>query len=251
MHFRKMSIKKLLIVVAVFLSQTSFAGQSHFFSNGNFVFQLGGFGVYQGKAQDIIIDELVGDHFTVEKHWDGNLLLGLGYFVHGPDETFFGCDCPIFCTQFGINAFYFPKTHVKGDVIQEELYTNLSYRYAVTNFPIYLDAKAIFNNGSNSNYNITLDLGAGMNVVHVSDFKESSIDGGITLPDHIFESNTHATLSATAGIGVKFNNSTMPFECGYRFFYLGEGHFDTATSVTTALHTGNVYANAILCSVSV
>ena len=51
----------------------------------------------------------------------------------------------------------------------------------------------------------------------------------------------------------KFNHlfGERPLECGYRFFYLGQGSFNIINNqVTTALNTGNVYANALVCSVT-
>lgn len=219
---------------------------------GSIVVQVGGFNVYQGKSQHVAITELVGDDFTVTKHNDYNFLLGLGYFINGPDDTYINCSHVLFNTMIGINAFYLPKTYVKGEVIQEDLYNNLSYKYSVTNYPVYLTAKALFKT-PDDHFNITVDLGAGPNFIQAGGFSEKSIDGGITIPDHIFSTKTNVALSATAGIGVQFNNiiPQVPFECGYRFFYLGEGQFNTATSLTTTLHTGNGYANALMCSVNV
>jgi len=219
---------------------------------GSFVFQVGGFNIHQGKAQHINISDLVGDDFTVTQHTDSNFLLGLGYFVNGFDDTYINCGNVLFSTKIGINAFYLSKTYVKGEVVQENLYNNLSYKYSVTNYPVFLAAKALFKTPSDI-FNITLDLGAGPNFIHTGNFSEKSIDNGITIPDHIFSADTNVRLAATAGIGVQLNNviPNVPFECGYRFFYLGEGHFDKTTHLTNTLHTGNSYANALMCSVSV
>ncbi|MDI1352411.1 MAG: hypothetical protein PSV35_06525, partial [bacterium] len=65
---------------------------------------------------------------------------------------------------------------------------------------------------------------------------------------------TTVTFSATAGIGLRLNNllGETPGECGYRFFYLGQGYFGRATTQTiTSLHTGTAYANALVCSISI
>lgn len=219
---------------------------------GSFVFQAGGFKAYQSKPQHIAISDLVGDNFTVTQHTDSNFLLGLGYFINGFDDTYINCGDVLFSTKIGINAFYLAKTYVKGEVVQEDLFNNLSYKYSVTHYPVYLAAKALFKTPSD-HFNVTLDLGAGPNFIHTGNFSEKSIDGGITIPDHIYSADTNVTLSATAGIGIQFNNviPKVPFECGYRFFYLGEGQFDKKTNLTNTLHTGNNYANALMCSVSV
>lgn len=210
------------------------------------VLELGGFSASQGQAQDIDIDGLIGDRFTVTKNHDQNVLVGLGVFVDG----FTTCRTS---TMFGINAFYLAKTFVKGDIIQEQEFTNLDYRYAVTNYPIYVAAKTLINTNSDK-YNITFDLGVGPNIIKTGRVNESSLDDGVTLPDNAFSGKTHVALSATAGIGVKFNNvlGCAPVEIGYRFFYLGKGEFKKETDeLLTTLNTGNSYANALVVTISV
>ncbi len=64
-----------------------------------------------------------------------------------------------------------------------------------------------------------------------------------TVPDAIFSSHTTTTFTATMGAGIKINHlfGEAPLECGYRFFYLGQGHFNAATSqVLNNLSTGSV-----------
>lgn len=252
------AIKIIFILLTGLITQSSFAYYQHsplnsLLSHTKLTLQLGAFSAHQGSAQNVKIDDLNGDYFTVTKHSDQNVLVGLGLFMDGPDETYINCpDIPVFSTMYGINAFYLPRTDVKGDVIQEQLFTNLSYKYSVTNIPIYLSGKAIFNK-NNERFNVTVDLGIGPNIIRAHDFEEKSIDGGVTLPDDIFSNKTKVVLSGTVGIGVQINNvyQNIPVECGYRFFYLGKGRFNTTTNFTSSLHTGNSYANAVLCSVTV
>jgi len=219
---------------------------------GDLILQLGGFVSYEGSNEHVYIEGNDGDYFKVSNHSDGNYLLGLGYLINGPDEISLNNQIQ-FRTQYGLNAFYLPKVSVKGNLVQEqEFYDNLSFKYSVTNYPIYLTARAIFD--SCSNYKLTLDLGAGPNIIRAHDFKEKSQDGGITVPDQIFSAHTKTAFSATIGVGVRIKNAfgNTPVECGYRFFYLGQGSFKAIhPDLTNTLKTGNGYANALLCSISV
>ena len=89
---------------------------------------------------------------------------------------------------------------------------------------------------------------------YTSDFHEKPLDGGITIPDHIFSGRTTTTFSAMAGVGIKLKEvfGQAPLECGYKFFYLGQGSFGKETEqVVNTLKTGNSYANAVMCSLTV
>lgn len=209
-------------------------------TQGQKVLQLGGYLNHSGKEQFIGIEDLIGDRFTVSKHHDGNLLVGFGYlFNHPVKETV--------QLSYGINAFYLTKTYVKGQVIQEDLFENLAYQYGISHFPIYAAAKASINNG------ITFDTGIGINILTTRSFQEKSLDG-MTLPDHAFSGHSQATFSAMAGFGLKMNNvfGRAPLECGYRFFYLGQGEFRKQTNqLLSNLSTGPTYANALVCAVTV
>lgn len=247
----------LLSTLACFSTQLALANQatsnniSSNFSLFNpaathFVLQGGGFWASQGESQDIAIDGLIGDRFTVTNRHDQNLLVGLGFFVDGFSNCYTS-------TMFGLNAFYLAKTFVKGDIIQEHEFTNLDYRYSVTNYPIYVAAKTLINTNSDQ-YNITFDLGVGPNFIKTGKVKESSLDNGITIPDKAFSGKTNVAFSATAGIGVKFNNvlGCVPVEIGYRFFYLGKGEFKKQTDeLLSTLKTGNIYANALVVSINI
>lgn len=254
---------KLLLLVG-FVVQPSMAAQEynntsspntsdhqsllHNLSSGKIDLQLGLFSAYQGSSQNIAINGLVGDHFSVTSHSDQNALLGIGYFIDAPANY-----NPHL--KYGINAFYLADTMVTGHVFQEMKFENLSYRYNVTNFPLYLALKSIFKTKMEK-YSLTIDLGIGPNIIKTGDFSEKSLDGGFTQPDRIYSGNTSITFSAMAGLGVKFNNLKVyhesTLECGYRFFYLGQGDFNKLNNqVRSTLKTGNGNANALICSVAV
>ncbi|WP_019216576.1 hypothetical protein [Legionella tunisiensis] len=200
--------KGITLAILLAITPSSYAFD---FMQGQKVLQLGGYLSHSGKTQFIGIEDLIGDRFTVSKHHDGNLLVGLGYlFNHPLKETA--------QLSYGMNVFYLAKTYVKGQVIQEDLFENLAYKYGLTHLPIYAAAKASINNPANS-YGITFDSGIGLNILTTSSFHEKSLDG-ITLPDHAFSGHSQAAFSAMAGFGLKINNvfGHAPLECGYRFF---------------------------------
>lgn len=226
---------------------------SNFLSNfptalkhGHAVLSLGGYWSTQGEQQHINIQGLIGDKFTITNNHSSNGLVGLGYFVDGQEKDFFKM-------SYGVNAFYLAKNSVTGNVIQENLFTNLSYHYNVTHYPVYAIAKSTVQTKS-SKYAFTVDAGIGPNFINTNGFKESSLDGGITVPDNAFSGRTSTTFSATAGVGVKLNRvfGEAPLECGYRFFYLGQGDFKKNTNqLLNTLNTGSSYANAVICSLTV
>ncbi|HHF7346016.1 TPA: hypothetical protein ACPSKB_002449 [Legionella feeleii] len=214
-------------------------------TKGQKILQLGGYLNHSGKTQFIGIEDLIGDRFTVSKHHDGNLLVGLGYLFNHPVKK-------AIQLSYGINVFYLTKTQVKGQVIQEDLFENLAYKYGLSHVPVYAAAKASIDNPAN-HYAITFDSGIGFNILTTSSFHEESLDG-MTLPDHAFSGHSQVTFSAMAGFGVKMNDvfGHAPLECGYRFFYLGQGKFKKQTNqLLNNLSTGPSYANALICSVVV
>jgi hypothetical protein len=241
-------IKKLLSVISLSCIATTLSAHPMFdsLSHGKFVFQFGGFNVSnQGKAQQINIQTLIGDYFSVSNTQDQNALVGLGYFVDGQQYNRFNM-------QYGINAFYFFDTTVKGKVTQEQLFTNLGYSYSVSNLPIYATAKGLFNL-KDERYHLTFDLGVGPNIKQTSNFTETSLDGGVTIPEQPFNGKTNVIFSAMTGIGIKMDHviDKAPLECGYRIFYLGRGQFNTtSTQVLNSLKTGNSYAQALTCGIS-
>lgn len=212
---------------------------------GGPVIQVGWFTATQGKSQHVDIDGLIGDDFSVSKSSDQNILVGIGYH-------FDGCDICQTSILYGINAFYLAPTTVSGKVTQEDIFTNLSYHYSRTNYPIYFDVKALIH--FNELHDLVIDIGIGPNFVHTSGFKERSLDGGITIPDkHVFSATNSVAFSATLGLGWRINEvfNNLSLEIDYRFFYLGEGRLKKHNSqIKNSLHTGNSYANALILSIS-
>ncbi|WP_237759376.1 hypothetical protein [Legionella parisiensis] len=246
MFFNQKEIYYTLLLLGLYSSTASSAGhvQTHppAHRSGYALIQGGGYWLHQGQAQHIDINGLIGDEFTVKNHNDENYLVGLAYFVDGHHTK-------LFDMSYGLNAYYLAKTSVNGYVIQENLFQNLSYHYDVEHFPIYVMARAALNT-KNPDYGLIIDVGTGPNLINAHNFKEDSLDGQ-TLPDNIFSRDLTAQFSATAGVHVKLNRvirGGVPLECGYRFFYLGKGHFNSRTDqVTEPLSTGNTYANALIC----
>ncbi|MGQ3891206.1 hypothetical protein [Legionella sp. CNM-4043-24] len=214
-------------------------------SEGKMPLQVGVFHASQGAEQHIDIKGLIGDQYTLTKKNENNLLLGLGYFINGPQQASWGL-------SYGIDAFYLARTSVQGQIIQENLFNNLSYQYKISNVPVYAAAKAEIKNGQDK-YALTLDAGIGPNFINTSSYHENSLDGGITIPGNVFSGKSHTAFSAMGGVGIKINNlfGHLPFECGYRFFYLGEGRFNGQNSqLLSTLKTGNNYAQALVCAVT-
>ena len=246
--FMTPSIKKFMLSISLLgiTTQVFSYPLQDYFAHGHAVVQLGGYWSTQGKSQHINIEGLVGDHFTVSKRHSSSGLVGLGYFFDGQERDLFNM-------SYGVNAFYLGPTSVHGTVIQEDLYTNLSYAYHVTHYPVYAAAKSVVNLHSPV-YSLVVDGGIGPNFMHTSNFHERSLDNGITIPDHIFSGRTTTTFSAMAGVGVRLNQiiGQAPLECGYKFFYLGQGSFHKETDqVINTLKTGSNYANAVMCSLTV
>lgn len=212
---------------------------------GHFEFMAGGYWSHHGRSQHIDIEGLVGDYFNLEHSADANALVGLGYLMDARDYGSLQL-------HYGIKAFFLPRASASGTVYQEDVFSNLSYKYHISNYPVYLGAKASI---PLLKYPaaLTVDAGLGPNFMHTGGFREHSLDGGLTLPDDIFSGRTATTFSATAGAGLKIASvfGGNPLECGYRFFYLGKGRFNRTTDqVITPLRTGSAYANALLCTFS-
>lgn len=243
LHSKNKNITRVLFFLAglVTLPTTAFSQPD------SFVIQAGVYLAAQGKSQNIGINTLIGDSFTLAHHSDQSFLLGLGYFT----DSGYTCSDE-FDLLYGIDAFVLTPITIKGDVIQEHLFTNLAYKYSITNYPIYAVAR-IDHLTDCDLLNITADIGVGVNFIHTDDFRENSLDGGITIPDNAFSARTTVVPSAEVGIGVKLNHlySQASFECGYHFFYLGQGELKVQNSqFNKPLKTGDSYANALVCSVA-
>jgi hypothetical protein len=212
---------------------------------GHVLFQLGGFSATQGQSQQINIQNLIGNYYTVSQNTSQNALVGIGYFLDGTQYNRMSF-------LYGINAFYLFDNVVNGNIWQEQLFNNLSYSYNVSNIPIYVTAKTLFKM-KNERYSLALDLGIGPNFMRTNSYQEKSLDGGVTIPDNAFSGRTTTNFSATAGIGFKVANAldNVPLECGYRFFYLGQGSFSRDTNqLLDSLQTGKSYAQAITCGIT-
>jgi hypothetical protein len=221
----------------------------NYIKKGHVALQLGAYSAgSQGREQHIDINTIAGDQFTLSQNAKSNGLVGVGYFLDGQSKDRFSM-------SYGLNGFYLAKTRVSGGVLKENLYENLTYAYNITNYPLYVVAKSTWNSPA-PNHHITLDVGIGPNFMLTNNFSEQGVYGGAVtfLPDQVFSSNVTTTFSATAGVGLKFDHffGAAPLECGYRFFYLGQGHFNVINDqLQNTLKTGNSYANALLCSVIV
>lgn len=225
--------------------------QNRFFSSltdlkqRDLVVQLGNYWGSQGEAQNIQVRYLFGNHYTVANQNAQNGLFGLGYYINGVDIDPFNL-------SYGINGFYLAKTGVNGTIIQEDAFTNIAYSYKIQHIPVYLGAKALIKN-KKQKYNVTLDAGVGPNFMHAYHYKETPLTDEI-FPDNGFSSNHNVTFSAMAGIGLRLNSvfGSAPLECGYRFFYLGQGQLAINNNqLLNTLKTGHTFGNAILCAMTV
>ena len=211
---------------------------------GYFILEAGGFIASEGKPQNIGVQDLVGNTYTTNNGNNGSVILGLGYLWNGPTTKLFKLD-------YGLNAFYLAESSVDGHVIQEQTFDNLSYSYKVKNIPIYATTKFNFKTNSEK-YNVTLDMGVGPNFIITSHYQENPLNSE-AVPDNAFSGYTKTALSAMIGIGLKINHAfgSTPLECGYRFFYLGQGYVNKNTDQLLGnLQTSNGYAHAITCSLN-
>jgi hypothetical protein len=248
MHLTKYILNKWVFSSCLSLAcLNSFAGDMGLANHAQqkqFIIQAGGFWGVFGKNQDVDIRYLAGNEYTVDNRNPASWLVGLGYYLEGFNRDRYQL-------SYGINGFYLGQAPVKGTIIQERLYSNLSYRYEIQNTPIYLAAKAnVLTN--NPKYNFVLDAGIGPNFMHASQYHETPLTS-YSIPFNNFSTHNSVLFSATAGIGIRLNTlfTPAPVECGYRFFYLGQGqlaiHNDQYNS---ALKTGQTFANALVCGLT-
>lgn len=219
-----------------------------YLKQSHLILQLGGYWRNASSEQYIHIDDLIGDRFTVLDTKPKNGLFGVGYFIDGQEHTHFKM-------SYGLNWFYLPQTRTAGMVFQENEFRNFSYDYNITQYPLYIVAKSIINTDF-SNHHLALNMGIGPNFMKTSDFQQHAIlSNNITpIPVPIFSGKTNTVFSATAGAGIQVANvfGKAPLECGYQFFYLGQGKFNILNDqVKNTLKTGQLYANAVMCSILV
>lgn len=206
------------------------------------MFQAGFYGAHQGQLQQVMINNLIGDQFTVTDNSDINALIGLGYYKDFRDFSKFKL-------QYGLDVLYLMQTSVNGQVIQENLFNNLSYSYKVSHIPFYAALKAITETPKKG-YELYFDGGIGPNIMVTSGFNEQPLNS-YTLGEQLFKGATTTRFSAMAGIGIRATEIfSHPLECGYRFMYLGEGRLNiNNTEVTNQLSTGENYAHSLVCGI--
>lgn len=215
-----------------------------------FLVQVGAYSLHQGSAtQQVDINGLVGDNFVVTNNNNWNALVGVGHYLAGQHTQYADL-------YYGVNAYYLAGVNNTGNVIQEDLYTNLAYSYRITNWPIFFGFRAKIKHLNKKFMHdkldgILIDLGMGPDIIHTSGFGETSLDNGITEPDHIFSGRTGVSFAATAGIGIRFNHllNFAPVELGYKWMYLGPVNFKNLTQQTSMFNTGNNYVNSIVFTV--
>src|SRR3990167_8574718 len=183
---------------------------------GHPILQLGGYWGIAGDTQHINIQGLVGNTYTANHQTDGNILVGAGYFLDG--QVVRSAQL-----SYGLNWFYLGRANYSGTVTQEDLFTNLSYQYDITHYPLYAIVKSTMAMTSKlPQYKITVDVGIGPNFIKTGSYQETPINNN-SIPNTPFPGKTTTTFSTTVGVGIKRNNvfGRVPLECGYRFFYLG------------------------------
>lgn len=233
-------------LAAIGLLIASYPALSSSLPHGQLVIQGGAFYSKPGKSQHININTLIGDQYTVNNNNKSNGLFGLSYLVSGPNMG-------NVLMSYGISGFYFPKITVNGDIVQENTFANLGYSYGITQVPIYATAKAVLMNHSDQ-FGLTVDTGIGANLNKTTTLHTWPINGSNALPDGVFSGRSNTDFSAMVGVGLRINHllGQIPLDCGYRYFYLGKGNFyKRSDEWLNNLSTGDNYAQAILCSVTV
>ncbi len=213
---------------------------------GYFLIQGGLYWSNQGISQNMPIEDLVGDYFNVTQHQSENGLLGIAYYQPRFQVSQFSFD-------LGLQAFFLAKTRVSGSITQEDTFTNLNYRYSVTHYPIYGMAQYSIPSKPSS-FSFLFDIGLGPNILITNNYINYPTNS-FTLADPNFDGTTQVTLSATTGLRIRFNelfHGTLPVECGYRFFYLGNGYLTPTTEqFLRHLKTGASYGHAAICGVKI
>lgn len=243
-----MIFRKILPIIGLLtLSASVFAGTMGKINpfKAHLLAEIGGYSALQGKAQNIYIAEnLVGNRYTVSAHNQGSGLVGLGLILDAPQYS------PRFDLSYGANVFFLGQTSVRGFIVEEQTFTNLAYDYKLRHIPLYFMLRTAAKTRWDT-LKLAVDLGVGPNFMSVSRYRETPLNT-FTLTDINFKDRSNVEVAATAGVGLRFNDreGQIPLECGYRFFYLGRGHFKVNNDqLINTLSTGNNYANAFVCSV--
>jgi hypothetical protein len=240
--------KYYLLFICLILPLTCLAGtmgQVGEFKPWSVLLQGGFLGYSSGKAQHVDIEQLIGNQYTVDNNSQISGLAGLGVYFNRNSQDFFQL-------SYGLNLFYLGQTTIRGDIVEENLFTNNSYQYHIQNVPVFIAARTLFNI-NNTPFNLVLDAGIGPNFMRTSDYREIPLVD-FSEPDRAFSGTSSTAFSATAGIGLRLNHilGSRPVDCGYRFFYLGKGNLRRENNLyLNTLNTGNTYANALLCAVTI
>lgn len=230
-----LSKKTSLIILVLF----AFNCSANISDIGDPIFQVGSFRLTQGQQQLIEVNNAVGEIYTATNKTDTNILFGIGYYFKNKKN-----EEPI---QLGLNAFYLPKSSISGTITQERVFTNLAYKYKVSNLPIYASIRSKDTPVLNG-MTVNINAGVGPNFIFASDYIESSLDG-VTNLNNAFQNKTTTTLSGTVGIGFNFSKAFY-FEnihVSYQYFALGSSKLKPLNSqVKTDLGSGFSYAHALM-----
>ncbi len=206
---------------------------------GQLNLSLGGAHIEQGQEQLINISKTFGNVHTVSQQKDTVFLAGAGYFFDAFSRQTMD-------VSMGASVYYLNSATVNGLIYLERTFPNLSYQYKTTNVPLYANAKAVLTDQS-KRLSFVVDVGVGPNFIKTHDYRESSIDGGVTIPNQAFHGDTQVKFSAMAGIGLRLNQvwKNTALEVGYKYFYLNEGELNPRPQVLNHLKTGNADAHAL------
>ncbi|WP_133131467.1 outer membrane beta-barrel protein [Legionella yabuuchiae] len=206
---------------------------------GQLNLSLGGAYVNQGQEQLINIQSTFGNIHTVNQHNDTVFLAGAGYFF----DAFSAQPIDV---AIGTSVYYLSPATVNGLIYLERTFPNLGYQYKTTNVPLYANAKAAWKR-QDEHVSFVVDAGVGPNFIKTHGYQETSLDGGVTIPNQAFHGETQVKLSAMAGIGLRLNQvwNNKSLEVGYKYFYLNEGHLNPRPQVLNHLKTGNTDAHAL------
>lgn len=206
-----------------------------------FSVELGGFSASQGQRQDIGITDLLGNTFTHSGDNGKSYLLGVGYHRELSRSGEWAFDLTG-------KLMFLGSSSVTGTIIQELTFENLAYQYSVEHLPLFVGVSASYQVGGSGHLNF--ELGAGPNLLMLTDFQEHSLDG-ISASDDAYTSNTSIALGATAGLSYQIDGvwQGYPLEIGYRFMYLGKSALERSSEFLSAdLETGSITAHALVLS---
>jgi len=231
-------IKKIALFLFLSLTQQTLC-QASSLSEGKFHFLAGGAHVTQGDGQLIGMSNSFGNIHTVGKGSDNVFIAGLGYFLKPY------ADKPM-DVSLGFSAYYINNAKMNGLVYLERSFPNLSYQYETVNIPFYASAKALWTQ-SKLPFSVVTDAGIGLNLLTTKNYRETSLDNGVTIPNQAFSGHTAVKFSAMGGVGFRFHKAfkNNDIEIGYRYFYLNRGKLKPRPPFLRELSTDVVDAHAL------